>query len=76
MVYREDLAAPRNLAPGAGMNSERWQQVKHVLDSVLALQSAQRPSYLEKLSTTDPELHREVESLLRSYSASGKQFSA
>jgi eukaryotic-like serine/threonine-protein kinase len=49
------------------MNSERWQQVKHALDSVLALQAAQRSPYLEKLSSTDPELHREVESLLRSH---------
>jgi len=49
------------------MNSERWQQVKHALDSVLALQSAQRTPYLERLSNTDPELHREVESLLLSH---------
>ncbi len=74
MVYREDLATPRNLAPGAGMNSERWQQVKHALDSVLALQSAKRPPYLERLSITDPELHREVESLLRSHEQAESSF--
>ena len=74
MVHREDLAAPRNLAPGAGMNPERWQQIKHALDSVLALQSAQRPPYLEKLSTIDPELHREVESLLRSHEQADSSF--
>ena len=74
MVHREDLAAPRNLAPGAGMNPERWQQIKHALDSVLALQSAQRPPYLQKLSSTDPELHREVESLLRSHEQADSSF--
>ena len=56
------------------MNPERWQQVKHALDSVLALQSAQRPPYLEKLSSTDPELHREVESLLRSHEQAESSF--
>ncbi len=56
------------------MNSERWQQIKLALDSVLALQSAQRPPYLEKLSTTDPELHREVESLLRSHGQADSSF--
>ena len=74
MVHREDLAAPRNLAPGAGMNPERWQQIKHALDSVLALQSAQRPPYLQKLSSTDPELHREVETLLRSHEQADSSF--
>jgi non-specific serine/threonine protein kinase/serine/threonine-protein kinase len=74
MVHRKDLAAPRDFAPGAGMNSERWQQVKQALDSVLALQSAQRPPYLEKLSSTDPELHREVESLLRSHAQAESSF--
>ena len=56
------------------MNPERWQQIKHALDSVLALQSAQRPPYLEKLSTIDPELHREVESLLRSHEQADSSF--
>jgi len=74
MVDRKNLAAPRNFAPGAGMNPERWQQVKHALDAVLALQSAERPPYLEKLSTTDPELHREVESLLRSHAQAESSF--
>ena len=74
MVYSKDLAAPRNLAPGAGMNSERWHQVKHALDAVLALQSDERPPYLEKLSATDPELHREVESLLRSSAQAESSF--
>jgi hypothetical protein len=74
MVHRKNLAAPRNLAPAAGMNSERWQQVKHALDSVLGLQSPQRSPYLEKLSSGDPELHREVESLLRSHEQAGNGF--
>jgi non-specific serine/threonine protein kinase/serine/threonine-protein kinase len=74
MVHSKNLAASRNLAPGAGMNAERWQQVKLALDSVLALQSAQRPPYLEKLSFTDPELHREVESLLRSHAQAESSF--
>ena len=56
------------------MNSERWQQVKHALDSVLALQFAQRPPYLEKLSSSDPDLHREVESLLHSQAQAESSF--
>ena len=49
------------------MNPERWQQVKQVLDSVLGMHSAQRLPYLAQLSASDPELHREVETLLRSH---------
>jgi hypothetical protein len=67
MVDRAHLAAPRNFAAAAGMNPDRWQQVKHALDSVLGLQSADRSPYLKELSSSDPELHREVESLLRSH---------
>jgi eukaryotic-like serine/threonine-protein kinase len=56
------------------MNSARWQQVKHALDSVLGLQLAQRSPYLKNLSSSDPELHREVESLLRSHEKAESSF--
>jgi eukaryotic-like serine/threonine-protein kinase len=49
------------------MNPERWRQVKQALDTVLGMHSAQRLPYLAQLSTSDPELHREVETLLRSH---------
>jgi non-specific serine/threonine protein kinase/serine/threonine-protein kinase len=49
------------------MNPERWQQVKQVLDRVLGMPSPQRLPFLAQLSTSDPELHREVETLLRSH---------
>jgi serine/threonine protein kinase len=49
------------------MNPEQWQRVKDVLDDALRLDAVQRPSYLDKIFATDPDLRPEVESLLRSH---------
>jgi eukaryotic-like serine/threonine-protein kinase len=47
------------------MTPERWQQVKHVLDEAIALDAVRRRPYLERISSADPDLCSEVESLLR-----------
>lgn len=46
------------------MTPERWQQVKEVFNRVLSLEATERSSHLDKVCDSDPELRREVESLL------------
>ncbi len=48
------------------MTPERWQQVKAVLDGALDHRPAERPVYLDGACRDDPEVRREVESLLAS----------
>ena len=56
------------------MNSERWQQVRAILDGAIALPAAERPAYLEKSCANDRELRGEVESLLGSHEQAGSIF--
>jgi eukaryotic-like serine/threonine-protein kinase len=53
---------------------ERWQQVREILDTAIALDAAQRPVYLDKVCVGDAELRGEVESLLRSHHEAGSVF--
>ena len=46
------------------MTPERWQQVKEILSAALDLDADERSAYLSKIEATNPELCREVESLL------------
>jgi non-specific serine/threonine protein kinase/serine/threonine-protein kinase len=46
------------------MNPERWQQIRQVFEQAVAIESHQRSDFLDKACATDPELRREVESLL------------
>src|SRR5205823_14269901 len=46
------------------MGSERWKRVEHVYHSVLARSPEHRAAVLEECCSDDPELRREVESLL------------
>ncbi len=48
------------------MTHERWQDVKHVLNSALELEPDQRPTYLDGACVGDDSLRREVEALLAS----------
>ena len=48
------------------MTHERWQDVKHVLNSALELEPDQRPTYLDGACAGDDSLRREVEALLAS----------
>jgi len=53
---------------------ERWQQVLEVLDIAIALAAPERSSYLDTTCAGDPELRREVESLLLSHEQAGRVF--
>jgi non-specific serine/threonine protein kinase/serine/threonine-protein kinase len=54
------------------MTPERWQQIKTVLASALALDADARADYLGTACSGDPELRREVDSLLESNPADGE----
>ena len=49
------------------MTPERWQQISDALDEAFRLSGDERAPYLAGLAEKDPELHREVESLLASH---------
>jgi serine/threonine protein kinase len=53
---------------------ERWQQVSEALDKVLHSLAAERLEYLAEIAQSDPELHREVESLLASHDEAAAEF--
>src|SRR5262249_6395661 len=72
--YRTRLALSRNDWGGSGMNPQRWQQVKHLLDEALAFDDAKRPSFLDRACNGDAELRREIESLLSSHNQAGTGF--
>src|SRR5262249_57756384 len=58
---------PRYARRSAGMNRERWQQIKQLLEEVIALDDGERPSFLDRVCQGDAELRRELESLLSSH---------
>ena len=46
------------------MTPERWQQIRDVLHGAMQLPSAGRPAFLDRHSTGDIALRKEVEELL------------
>jgi serine/threonine protein kinase/tetratricopeptide (TPR) repeat protein len=56
------------------MTPERWQQVSEALDKLLHSSTTQRLDYLAEVARGDPELHRELESLLASHEEAGAEF--
>src|SRR5262245_61320254 len=46
------------------MTPERWQQIDRLLDEALAREPEHRAAFLDRECAGDPELRREVESLL------------
>jgi eukaryotic-like serine/threonine-protein kinase len=56
------------------MTPERWEQVSDALDKALHVSPAQRQDYLAEIAHRDPELHRELESLLASHQQAGAEF--
>jgi len=56
------------------MNPERWQQVREVMEDAALLDLPERSRYLDKVCAADPELRREVESLLHSHDQAGTTF--
>ncbi|HET6177757.1 MAG TPA: serine/threonine-protein kinase [Candidatus Sulfotelmatobacter sp.] len=56
------------------MTPERWEQVSVVLDKALHFSPAQQQEYLAEIALSDPELSRELESLLVSHQEAGTAF--
>jgi len=56
------------------MTPERWRHVKDLFDQVVSLQAAERQAHLERACASDPELRREVESLLQADDQAGSRF--
>ena len=53
------------------MKLERWQQISHLFDAALALDSGERAAYLSAACGGDDALRCEVESLLEVSGAGG-----
>jgi serine/threonine protein kinase/Flp pilus assembly protein TadD len=49
------------------VNPERWLQLKSAFDEALQLDPAQRPGYIDEICAFDPELRKEIESLLAAH---------
>ncbi len=56
------------------MNAEQWERVKPLLDEAIALEAAERPSFLDRACNGNSELRREIESLLASHEQAGTAF--
>lgn len=56
------------------MTPERWREISDALDQALLLASLDRPAFLRKLGVSDPDLQREVESLLTSHAQADSAF--
>ena len=56
------------------MNSQRWQRVKQLLGEVIAIESGERPAFLDRICEGDSELRQEVDSLLSSHEQAGTAF--
>src|SRR5215218_10043105 len=69
MGHRADVAPSRagrhrRRAASRRMTPERWQVIKRALSEVVALPPADRETYLLALQAQDPDVAREVQSLL------------
>jgi serine/threonine protein kinase/tetratricopeptide (TPR) repeat protein len=56
------------------MTPERWEHVCEILEKTLSLKGQDRELYLADACTNDPDLRREVESLLASHDQAGSRF--
>jgi len=56
------------------VNPERWKRIKQLLDEAIALDPAERRSFLDRVCDGDSDLKKEVESLLSSYEEAGTGF--
>jgi hypothetical protein len=54
-----------------GLSPERWEQVQEILHSALDRNAADRVSFLEEACADDPELLREVVSLIGALDGAG-----
>ena len=53
---------------------DRWQEVKEILHSALEVDAAQRASFLDKKCGDDPDLRRELESLIAAHGQADGKF--
>jgi WD40 repeat protein/serine/threonine protein kinase len=49
------------------VNPTRWQRLKSAFDEALQLDPARRPGYIDEICALDPELRKEIESLLAAH---------
>jgi non-specific serine/threonine protein kinase/serine/threonine-protein kinase len=56
------------------MLPQRWDEIKEKLDAVLALEPTRRPAYLGEIAGSDPEMYRELESLIASHEKANTAF--
>jgi non-specific serine/threonine protein kinase/serine/threonine-protein kinase len=56
------------------MFTERWDEIKEKLLTALELQPAQRSAYLAQIGAVDPELRKELDSLIASHERTGTDF--
>lgn len=54
------------------MNAGRWQQVNHIFHEALERDAATRETYIQQATAGDPELLREVQTLLASHDRAGE----
>jgi eukaryotic-like serine/threonine-protein kinase len=59
---------------GWAMISARWMEIKERLQTALEMTERERAAYLGELEAADPEMRREVESLLESHDQAGDTF--
>jgi hypothetical protein len=61
---------------GAGREEQRnpreaWERIENVLNAALELSPAERPVFLDRCCADEPELRREIESLLAAHDQAG-----
>jgi serine/threonine protein kinase len=64
----------RMITRGIAMIPARWNEVKEKLQTALEMAPSERAAYLDDLEATEPEMRREVESLLASHDQVGDTF--
>jgi eukaryotic-like serine/threonine-protein kinase len=55
------------------MNAQRWEEIQVSFDQLVDLDAPRRNARLAKLASSDPELHRALESLLEADAAASAQ---
>lgn len=58
----------------SSMLAERWDEIKEKLLAALQLEPAQRAAYLARIGAVDPDLQRELDSLIASHERTGTDF--
>jgi hypothetical protein len=56
------------------MIPKHWEEIKEKLDAALDLEPCERPAYLDKIASGNPELRHELESLLAAHERAGVNF--